>query len=469
MFRRLDLITFVVLLCGINVLEAQNCSVNVKLRGVYDATLSISKFENGRYGEAIQTVSEVRNDAFLTVPADKLPGQFLLRMDYRQKVTDNPYPSEFVFFVNKDNISLGINPMVTRADSVTFENDSENPVYYSFMRENALRRQQLALVGQLLEGYENRSGRFYRDAITEFDRLRDNYNTWIDQQISLNSGTLVSRLFAFQKVPAKRWTASVTEQLDDQRKNYFNYIDFEDDQQLHFQAFSDFMNNYMAMYGMQATNEALRDSLFTEAGRMACSRFSSAHPKLYGWIVDYFYRGFETYNITTGISMLQQFINDPNCLTSKKQEILKRLEGMQKIKEGSVAPSFEAEMIDGIKLRFDGVSKQKKYELLVFYESTCSHCNDFLVKLSEWYKVPENSIWFDVITISMDDNRSNWELSFQKNKFPWHDVWAPGGVNSKVANDYYILSTPVVFIIDKEMRIQSMPVDLEGIRRFLNE
>lgn len=469
MLKKIQLLIAVLLSCATMRAMAQDCSVTVTIRGVHDAKLSISKFSNGRYGQAFETVSDVSGQTVLRVPKSLLPGQFLLRMDYRKKETDNPYPSEFIFFLNKENIGLGINPLATQLDSIVFQNDNETPLYYSFMNENAAKKRQLALVGQVLESYNDRAGKFYKEAATEFEKQRVLYNKWIDEQTAMHRTSMVSHLFPIQKIGEKNWFDSVEKQALAQQNTYFDFVDLKDSTLLHFQDFSDFVTNYVSLFGMRVTNESLRDSLFTQAGRLACQKFSSGHPKLYGWVVDYFYRGYEGYNILPGINMLQQFINDPNCLTSKKQEIMKRLEGMKKLKIGAPAPAFEAEMFDGMKLRFDGVSKQKKYELVIFYESGCGHCNELLAKLANWYKIPENQIWVDIITVSVDDKRASWELAYQQNNFQWYNVWAPEGINSKAANDYYILSTPVIFIIDKEMKIQGMPVDMEGINRFFNQ
>jgi len=447
----------------------QSIKLTIHLRGVYDANISLSRYTGSRYSEPFATNPEITKLAEFTVSSKDLPGQFLLRMDYRKKKEDKPYPSEVIFFLNKNDIELGINPLSTTGDSIFYKNDAENPAYQLFIKENAGRRNQLALLGQLLEGYEKKDSRFYKDAINEFNVVQNDYNEWIDKKCMENKNLFVSSIFQFQKVTPRNWNNPIKQQIEQQELHYFDHINFKDSLIIRTQPFNDFVNSYMNMYGMQVTSNEMRDSIFTKAGLQACQKASTGHPKVYGWMVDYFYRGYESYNITPGMTMLQQFINDPNCLTSKRQEILKRLAGMEKMKKGSIAPEFEAEMFNGMKLRFDGVSKQKKYELLVFYESSCSHCNDLLKELKAWYSVPENKIWFDIITVALDDTRASWESKYEINKFEWNDVWASGGINSKAANDYYILSTPVLYIIDKEMKILAMPQNVKEVEKFLNQ
>lgn len=444
-------------------------SINLQLRGVYDSKVTLTPFFQGRYQNPLVEVSDVKGELKMNVPANYLPGQFLIRMDYRKKAEDQPYPSEFIFYMNDQDLDLGINPLAIYPDSIYFGNDTENPVFFKFGRENEIRRQQLIMLEQLLTVYDTRNSKFYKMAEIEFENRLLQYNGWISSQKSENSKLFVSHIFDFQKAIPIRWDLPDLQRSEEQVLHYFDEIDLNDTLIVKTQALENFLSRYMGLLGLRATTEKLRDSLFVEAGRIACEKTSSGHPKVYGWMVDYFYRGYESYNISSGIAMLQKFISDPRCLTSKRQEILKRLEGMQKMKKGTVAQGFEAEMFDGMKLRFDGISKQKKYELVVFYESDCSHCKELLKELAQWYSIPENKVWFEVITVAMDDDRKIWEQSYTKNKFDWYDVWAPGGVNSKVANDYYILSTPVIYIIDKEMKIAATPDNLKGIESFLNE
>lgn len=442
-------------------------NLTIKLRGVYDSKITITPYVKGKYKTSLKVIPGVTDSAKTDIPMNYLPGQFLLRMDYRKKKEDNPYPSEFVFFMDKHDLSIGINPLDTQPDSIDFYDDNENPAYNDFMQEDSQRRRQLALLEQLLGGYDAKDTKFYKIIINEFEKGRVKYNKWIGYQEEQCKDLFVSRLFAFQKVPPVNWNLSGKQLSIEQNLHYFDEINLKDTLLLRTQTFYDFVNNYMKLFGMMATSEHLRDSLFTEAGRIACEKASSGSPEMFGWMVDYFYRGYETYNITSGISMLQKFIDNPDCLTSKKQEILRRLEGMEKLVEGSTAPDFDAEMANGMKVHFDKISKDNTYGLIVFYDSSCGHCKEFLDALKKWYRKPENKAWFDVITIALDNKKEDWRNFYLRENYQWTDLWAPGGINSKVSKDYYILATPVMFILDKNRKILSLPDNIKDIEHFL--
>lgn len=145
-------------------------------------------------------------------------------------------------------------------------------------------------------------------------------------------------------------------------------------------------------------------------------------------------------------------------------------EETQKLTIGSSAPGFDAEMFEeDVRLRFDGVFAGTKYEMILFYTSKDSGCQELLKELARWYSMPENKGWFDIVTVALDNERKSWEESFQKNQFEWHDVWAEGGVNSSAASDYGVRSTPVIYIVNKEMKIAALPNSVKEIEKFLNQ
>lgn len=443
--------------------------LTIQLHGVYDAKISVSAYSNGMYSAPFSETPQVTGKIQINIPGEYLPGQFLLRMDYRKKVEDQPYPAEFVFFMKNHDLELKLNPLSLQPDSIDFGNDDENPAYFEFLKANDVHRQQLILLEQVLVGYDSRGNQFYEITKDEFEKRRVEYNRWIEQQELKYEGLFVSRLFAFNKIPRLEWDLPAEQQFLKQASQYFDEINLGDALLVKTQAFDDFMNKYIAMFGRLVTNEAERDSMFTQAGRIACSKASKGHPIVYGWVVDYFYRGYETYGISSGMKMLEEHINNPNCLTSKKQEIIRRLEGMEKLVEGTPAPPFEVELMNGMQVRFKGISKDKSYGLLVFYESGCSHCIELLHEIQTWYEKDKSSAMFDVISIAVDDDRQIWKNFHLQQNYKWTDVWAPGGINSKVSNDYYILSTPAIFIVDKEMKIAATLESFKEIESFLKK
>lgn len=446
-------------------------TLSVKLRGVYESKISLSPFNGVRVSHPIAVERGVKNggQVLFNVPDSLLPGEFLVRFDYKATEKDHPYPSELRLYLNNENIEASVHPMYIHGDSLVLTGDRENKVWNRFMEQNAQKRQQLALLEQLLQGYDQAGSPVWNQAAKAYEQRRVAYNKWVDSMAMAYKVLYVGHLFRFQRLQPVNWVQTQEERLSSQVANWFNEFDFNDTLALRSRQMNEYINAYVGLFGVRATTVELRDSLFTAAGALACEKASAGNPKVYGWMVDYFFNGFETYNITQGLKMLEKHIQNPNCLTSKKQEITRRLEGMKKLVPGVHAPVLRAQNAEGNEVDVKLTLKEKDYQLLIFYATDCGHCEEMFAQLSEWYDKPENKAWFAITSIALDDVPDTWTDAHGKRAYPWTDLYAPGGVNSEAASDYYVLSTPSMFVIDKNGVLAAVPGSVRDLDRFLNE
>ena len=210
------------------------------------------------------------------------------------------------------------------------------------------------------------------------------------------------------------------------------------------------MDSYVNLYGQLSTTVALRDSLLSEAGRTAIEKAKKGNPVVYGWMVDYFYKGFETNGITAGMKILEPYLNDPNCLTSKRVEIARRLEGMKTLLPGSKAPDIIMKDLEGNFFDLYTLEPRGNYILILFWSAGCSHCVEMVDNLYPWQQQKENQQNITVLAIGLDETDT--EIKLWEHKITelnaWKHLGEPLGVRSKVANDYYVLSTPVMILLN---------------------
>lgn len=216
----------------------------------------------------------------------------------------------------------------------------------------------------------------------------------------------VSHFFRFQYVPQMVFNGSESDKTNSILNHYFDGIDFKDTLLIRTTNLKEWMNGYVNIYGSMAKTEALRDSLFPLAGKNAIEKAKQGAPKVYGWMVDYFYAGYEANDIKMGMTMLQQYLDDPNCLTSKKQQIIKRLEGMAKLVVGTQAPNFQLPYNDGGIFDFHAFKGTSKYKLLLFWSADCGHCQQLVSEIKKWYNETGNILKSDIVAISLDDTET---------------------------------------------------------------
>ncbi len=454
MTTRLFLLLCLLLVAGILPAQKREVTVTIRLRGVYDSKVSLLGLTEARLFKPFAEIDRVGNGetAVLTVPADRLPGEFVLRFDYRKTEESTPYPSERYFFLNDQDVDFSVSPeYCNNPDSSFFGNgERENAAYAAFSEENAGRKEVIGLLQNLLMNYDDTASAFYRMGIAEYEKRRNSYNEWLKEQAKKDRKLFVSALYPFQQIPDISFTGTAPERLHSLIGHYLDGIDFDNPLIIRLSAMNKWMDGYVNLYGQQATTIAQRDSLFPLAGRTAIEKARKGHPLVYGWMVDYFYRGYEANGIDAGMKILEPYLDDPKCLTSKRLEIGRRLEGMKTLVAGSKAPEFLLKDNTGENFALYPYNPGTKYILLLFWAAGCSHCAETVGVLYPWSRQNGPGKKVSIVAISMDDSENDIKSWREKIKGleGWKHLNAPEGVRSKVAADYFILSTPVMILLD---------------------
>jgi thioredoxin-related protein len=335
------------------------------------------------------------------------------------------------------------------------------------MKENGKQKDKLGLLQQFLANYDDTKSKFYQQGIEEYEKRREAYNQWLDARVKEDRKLFVSSLYRFQFVPEVPWTGTEKERAFSVISHYFDGIDFNDPVITKTSQMNDWMNSYVNLHMQMATTTALRDSLVASAARTAVEKAKQGNPVVYGWMVDYFFRGFESNNLPEGMKVLQPYLDDPNCLTSKRMEIERRIKGMETLVKGSKAPDIELKDSFGNPFKLYDFNPSSPYILLLFWSADCSHCTETVKAISPWLQQPDNKQKVSVIAISLDETETEikaWEQKIAELN-AWKHLRAVEGVRSKVANDFFILATPVMIVLDsKTKRIVAMPGTLDELK-----
>ncbi len=453
--------------------QSRDVSLNIHLSGVAKSKISLLSLA----GTSIKTIAEnpgINNGgiAVLNIPKDQLPGEFVLRFDYQENENSNPYPAEKRIIVNTQDLELWARPKALHhPDSTYFQKgEIENNVMTSFMVNNLKRREQLGLLQNFLMGYDQPESKFFLMGTEEYERRRSTYNKWIAAQTTLHKNTFASSSFVFQHIGPNMWKGSEQERSNSVIENYFDGMDFKDPMIIKTTEIKDWMNKYVNIYGAMSTTIELRDSLFTLAGKRAIEKARLGDPLVYGWMVDYFYIGFESFNMTSGIKMLEPYLNDPRCLTSRRQAIEVRLKGIESLVIGSVAPDFDWKLTSGSTVKFQQFKTEAKYKLVLFWSADCQHCKELMDKLHPWYQNAAKRELMDVFAISLDETETEipaWEKA--KTGLPaFKHKRAAAGIRSPEAAAYFVLSTPMMVLVETSTnKIVALPETVEQLETVL--
>ncbi|MDI6033756.1 redoxin domain-containing protein [Flavobacterium sp. LB2P84] len=451
--------------------QAHDISLKIHLAGVAKSKISILSLA----GSSIKTIVEnpgINNGetTLLKIPEDKLPGEFVLRFDYQEKESSNPYPAEKHIFVSDQNLELWARPKaLNQPDSTYFQKDErENSLFARFSADNGKKREQLAMLQNFLISYDQPESKLFLLGTEEYENRRLVYNKWIAAEVKQHQTAFVSNGFVFQHIPPMVWKGSEPDRVNGVIEHYFDGMDFKNPLIIKTTDIKEWINKYVNIYGAMSTTVALRDSLFTLAGKRAIEKARLGHPLVYGWMVDYFYNGFETFNISVGIKMLEPYLNDPLCLTNKRKAIAQRLKGMETLVVGSVAPDFSWKLNSGKMIAFHHYKTEAKYKLVLFWSADCHHCKALMEKLYPWYQEPSNRELMDVFAISLDETETE-ILAWEKEKTQltnFKHKRAEQGIRSPEANAYFVLSTPTMILVDsKTNTIVALPDTVTALQK----
>jgi thiol-disulfide isomerase/thioredoxin len=472
---------------------SQGVAIKLHIRGVYESKITLLPLIGTNALKPIVERAGIKNGETTSISVSKaqLPAEFVLRFDYKEKETSTPYPCEKHIIVNEQNLELWVNPMYcNNKDSSYFQKDEkENTLFTQFTKENGKQKEKLELLQNFLMNYDETQSQFYQQGIKEYEKRCSQYNQWLKEQATQYKELFVSHTFQFQYLPQIDFKGSEEDtsprsvehpspngegqgaRLQRVLAHYFDGIDFQDTLLLHTQELKNFITAYVNLYASLAKTQAELDSLYPLIGKTAIEKARLGNPKVYGWMVDYFYKGYESTNMPAGIKMLEPYLNDTTCLTTKRQAIEKRLKGIKTLTIGTLAPDFTLKDDAGKDVLFSKYKTNSRYKLLLFWSADCGHCKDLVSKLYPWWQQLSDKTLVEVFALSLDDTDT--EIPIWQNAITqlqgWKHIRCEGGVNSPEANAYFILSTPVMFLIDnKTNKICAIPENVQQLINIVN-
>ena len=119
------------------------------------------------------------------------------------------------------------------------------------------------------------------------------------------------------------------------------------------------------------------------------------------------------------------------------------------IEVGEIAPDFTAPSIDGPDVTLSNELVNNKVTLLDFWAAWCRPCrieNPNLVRLHKKYK----DAGFDIIGVSLDRTREQWEQAVIDDNLPWTQVSNLNFWNDPVARRYSIRAIPQSYLLNKD-------------------
>jgi len=403
--------------------------------------------------------------ALMEIPPRFLPGEFTIRFDY---ATDSgtTYPSEMRVWLGRENVHVSLDPRAaSRPESIDWGSDKENLTYHAFLKENESRRSRWMMLAQWLQS-ETPSGKgYYRKSLRELERRRQDYNHWIDSMSEAHASLFVSHLMRVSKAGKSDFGAdpSRTPATD-----FYSMLDIQDTFLLRASQFRQLLDAFVQQRASAARTQAGLDSIILQAADDCLRFFQSAHPLLYARVIDYYFEGFERNAIDEGFPLLARHALRPDCPSRRREDILRKTALLGKAAPGQPAIDVFLPLENAQSMLLSSYVRRKPRTLVLFWSASCSHCTELVRLLYPYSQRADIRSVLQVVAISLDHqepDRSIWRSAIDTLR-GWDHVLCTDGVRSPQASAYGVLSTPTMYLIDREgMIIRSRPENMQELSK----
>jgi thiol-disulfide isomerase/thioredoxin len=220
----------------------------------------------------------------------------------------------------------------------------------------------------------------------------------------------------------------------------------------------------LSLYSDPDLNLAEQQKAFNEGIKIIMDK-TADNRMVYEFVVTYLIDGFERFGFDDVITFISDYYVTGNCENEQQiAGISGKINKMKKMLPGNKAPELIGTMLSGEK--FDMSNYKGKWKLIVFWASSCPHCDFVLPKLHDFYSAQNHTKW-EVIAYSLDTNIETWKSLAAKNLYSWPQLSELKGWDSKTVMNFGISATPMFYLIDPNNIIVAKPTRLYEIKQLL--
>jgi thiol-disulfide isomerase/thioredoxin len=389
----------------------------------------------------------------------------------------------FEFIFNRENVEVYV-ASGDRGPIPYFDHTMENQVYRLFQDyELAYEAQVMLTYSQLPEP----------QAVFRYDSIQVARHQFMDSLTARYPDLYAIRMMNAFRSPLIPGKMSHAERIDTLKTCFFDQASLDDPLLLNAPVYTFKIIDYLSLYKVDTLSTQEQEEQFCLAvdGIMA---HVSEEASLRSFVVDFLLSGFEMLDMETVQLYIADYYLDEACESDVAELVRSRMEGYKAMTIGSLAPDFVIRDMLGTNHQLSRL--KHAYVLVIFWASTCEHCQEMLPKLHRWYvedrttgsedrivdpedrtKGSEDRIVdpedrttdLEVVAISLDTLESNFERYTEMLDPKWIHAIAPQGWNGKIAADYYIYATPSLFLLDGEQRILARPTSFRQFQRALKK
>jgi peroxiredoxin len=249
------------------------------------------------------------------------------------------------------------------------------------------------------------------------------------------------------------------------KSQYWEGVDFTDDRLLRTPVFHNKLKKYYEKIVVQQT-----DTIIKELDRMI--EMCRPNPEMFKYIVWFSTYTFENSEIM-GFDKIFVHIVDKYYVTGQatwvtpeiKEKIIKKSNKTKALLIGNIAPNMA--MLDTNNQLVSMHHIQAKYTLLLFWDPDCSHCEHEIPIIVSFYNQNKEKYGLEVFAVCSDTTMAKMKSAIKKKKMNWINVDGPRTATGDYHEQYDIISTPVIYLLNERKEIIAKKLAASKIEVFL--
>ncbi len=367
------------------------------------------------------------------------------------------------FIFDQDNITIATDAS-NILDSMKVVTSESNRLYYEFVKLNKQYKTKSELLQFILTRYP-KDDEYYQATVNKLLSLQKDYSEYITVTSQKKPTSYIARYIRSSQLPIMNGQLPTEKQLEFLKSHALDHVDFNDAGLI----FSDLFANKAIEYLMYYRNPQLPKDILEKEFIIAVDTIlnkAKVNPEVYQHLVEYLIDGFKKFGFDQPIDYIVEnyVIKDDLCLDVKLEGVIKkRIDQAKNFKLGNVVPDILLPDSSGTIVTLNKISTDNV--LIIFYASTCPHCQEMLPKINTLYK-NQTDKKTEVVAVSLDNTKNEWLDFVNKNSLGWLNLCDLKGWDSQAATDYDIYATPTMFLVDKDKKIIDKPRTIEELKKY---
>lgn len=385
-------------------------------------------------------------------------------------ITDKIY---FDFVVNNDHRFSMETDYTDPINKMVIKDSPENKLFYQYLVQNRTKYQEIENLQDLYKslGEPKDSAQYFSDRISKINKELIKFKLDMVAQFPESFTALMIKAMKEPEIlnsdiptlPDGRKDSAAAYRM--YKNQYWEGVDFTDARVLRTPVFHNKLKKYFEKIVIQQT-----DTIIGEIDRMV--EKCRPNPEMFKYIIWFTTYTFENSEIM-GFDKIFVHIVDKYYVTGQttwvtpdvQEKIIKKSNKIKPLLIGKIAPNMI--MLDTNNQLVSMHHIQAKYTMLLFWDPDCSHCEHEIPIIVSFYNENKAKYGLEVFAICSDTSMVKMKNAIKKKKMPWINVDGPRTATGDYHEQYDIISTPVIYLLNERKEIIAKKLAANKIDVFL--